>query len=365
MEHPSPPRRHQPRDADRRPRAGGLLPRQGGRGRQPVPRRQRDLPAGRAHRAGSPCSPTLAHLRRAGPGRRRATDGDVHPTVGGVLRGSATTADLPPGHRDRPGCAPFPPSRATAACASRAPASGVPAGVELDLGATAKAVAADRARRAGARRARRRGAGQPRRRHRHRGTGAGTGWQVHVQDRTRTLDPGQPARRRRGRDVQHRLAAVASAAAGRCTTSSTRAPAAGAAGLAQRHRRRRHLRCAPTRPPRRRWSAASGPSTGCAGSGLPARLCAATARWCSPAAGRAGWRHEPHRRPVVPRPRHRRGRAGAVHPDDGARHHHPLRPRGARARRFGVADLHKPPASPAPACSPCTSSRCCSTRTRS
>jgi FAD:protein FMN transferase len=77
------------------------------------------------------------------------TDGDVDPTLGGALVAAGYDADyasLPP---DRPGAAPLPPPRRAAwqdiELDRAAGTLRIPAGTALDLGATAKALAVDRA----------------------------------------------------------------------------------------------------------------------------------------------------------------------------------------------------------------------------
>ena len=190
--------------------------------------RQRDQPAGRALRLGDPVADAdppdrrgagrrRAHRRRRRPdGRRRAAAPRLRPRpAAGHRRRPARCARSSgrcPGYRSlrarrAPGCGCPPGSSWTSAPPPRrSPPTGPPrsctaafgTGVLVSLGgdiATAGAAPA-------------------------------AGWQVHVQDRdedpwTQVALPG----RRRDRDLQHRLAAVARGAAARCTTSSTPAPA--------------------------------------------------------------------------------------------------------------------------------------------
>ena len=129
-------------------------------------------------------SPTLADLMSEALSAAELTDGDVDPTVGGAVRRLGYDRDLRLVTGDsgplRAVVRPVPGHRSLRLVGSRLR---VPAGVELDLGATAKAVAADRCARLV---------------HATLGTGvlvslggdiatAGTapdgGWQIHVQDR--------------------------------------------------------------------------------------------------------------------------------------------------------------------------------------
>ena len=95
-----------------------------------------------------PVSPLLADLLAAALDAARSTDGDVDPTLGGVLASLGYDRDLP--SATGPGTAG--PLRVTVRPRAdwrqvrlHQGRAGVPEGVELDLGATAKAVAADRA----------------------------------------------------------------------------------------------------------------------------------------------------------------------------------------------------------------------------
>ena len=129
-------------------------------------------------------SPTLTHLLEEALAAARMTDGDVDPTVGGAVRRLGYDRDLrlltEDGGPVRAVISPVPGYRSLRLDGSRLHKA---AGVELDLGATAKAVAADRAAALV---------------HGALGTGVlvslggdiatagaapGSGWQVHVQDR--------------------------------------------------------------------------------------------------------------------------------------------------------------------------------------
>ena len=105
----------------------------------------------------------------------------------------------------------------------------IPAGVEIDLGATAKALAADRCARAVHARDRRGRARQPRRRHRARRPGPGGGWPIRVTDDHRSdatrRRPDDRAGGRRPRDLEHDRAPLARRRRRACTTSSIRAAA--------------------------------------------------------------------------------------------------------------------------------------------
>ncbi|QWZ07513.1 FAD:protein FMN transferase [Nocardioides panacis] len=91
-------------------------------------------------------SPTMAHLVAEALAAAELTDGDVDPTVGGALRRLGYDRDLQLVTGDagplRAVIRPVPGYRRLRLEGSRLR---LPAGVELDLGATAKAVAADRA----------------------------------------------------------------------------------------------------------------------------------------------------------------------------------------------------------------------------
>lgn len=91
-------------------------------------------------------SPTLTHLVERALAAAELTDGDVDPTVGGALRRLGYDRDLQLVTDDagpvRAVLKPVPGYRSLHLDGSRLK---MPAGVELDLGATAKAVAADRA----------------------------------------------------------------------------------------------------------------------------------------------------------------------------------------------------------------------------
>ncbi len=129
-------------------------------------------------------SPTLTHLLERALSAAELTDGDVDPTVGGAMRRLGYDRDLRLVTDDtgpvRAVLSPVPGYRSLRLEGSRLR---LPAGVELDLGATAKAVAADRAAELV---------------HGALGTGVlvslggdistagrppGSGWQIHVQDR--------------------------------------------------------------------------------------------------------------------------------------------------------------------------------------
>jgi len=129
-------------------------------------------------------SPTMAHLLEEALVAARLTDGDVDPTVGGAVRRLGYDRDLrlvtDDGGPVRAVITPVPGYRSLRLDGSRLHKG---AGVELDLGATAKAAAADRAAALV---------------HGALGTGVlvslggdiatagaapGSGWQVHVQDR--------------------------------------------------------------------------------------------------------------------------------------------------------------------------------------
>ena len=129
-------------------------------------------------------SPTMTHLLDEALAAARMTDGDVDPTVGGAVRRLGYDRDLrlvtADGGPVRAVISPVPGYRSLRLDGSRLHKA---AGVELDLGATAKAVAADRAAALV---------------HGALGTGVlvslggdiatagaapGSGWQVHVQDR--------------------------------------------------------------------------------------------------------------------------------------------------------------------------------------
>ena len=106
----------------------------------------------------------------------------------------------------------------------------LPRGVALDLGATAKALSADRIATRAAERDRRRRAREPRRRRPRRpGPRPTDGWRIAVGD-DHERRPRRPRARRqhhrgRPRHLQHHPPARGGAAAAPCTTSSTRAPA--------------------------------------------------------------------------------------------------------------------------------------------
>ena len=141
------------------------------------------------------------HQPAAGRGHRvalraaRLTDGDVDPTVGAAMSAAGYDRDFDQIEPNGP------PLRLTV---RRVPgwrevrldgrSLTLPAGVQLDLGATAKAWAADRSAARIASQARLRRAGQPGRRHRGRGPAA----------RRRLADPGagrdRPGRRNRRKD---------------------------------------------------------------------------------------------------------------------------------------------------------------------
>jgi hypothetical protein len=215
------------------------------------------------------------------------------------------------------------------------------AGVELDLGATAKAAAADRAAALV---------------HGALGTGVlvslggdiatagaapGSGWQVHVQDRDE--DPWTQVELPAGSAIatSSTVSRQWRRAAAPCTTSSTPAPAS---------RPARSGAASPWPPSTCLHANAvttaalvrgERPSTGYAASACRPGSCAPTASSCTPTAGRQEKRHEPRERAVVPRPRHRlvalvmftltmvlgiTTRSGA---------------QALGLSRFGVADLHK------------------------
>ena len=196
-------------------------------GLQPLPSRQRaDDP--RPRRDG--CGRAEPAARRAGAAPpcwppARPTAPSTRPSAA-CWPGSATTGTSPR-------CASGDRATRRRAASSRAGASlaldgrrlRMPAGTQLDLGATAKAVAADRCARLVHDAARHRRAGQPRRRHRHRrGATPVGGWQVRVQD----LPDDVPQQ-----ITLHDGAAVATSSSARApgprtgsrgTTSSTRRP---------------------------------------------------------------------------------------------------------------------------------------------
>ena len=306
--------------------------------------RLRDPPARPRSGEVTTVSPTLADLVAEAPRRRRPHRRRRRPH----RRRRAAPARL------RPGPAVWSSRTAAPVRAVVRPAPGyrrvrlvrrrlrLPAGVELDLGATAKAVAADRAAGPRARPARRRGAREPRRRHRHRRTrtarrlaGAGSRTPTTPRGRVRACRraprsrPPAPARDGGG------------AAARRSTTSSTHARAGRPDVLAQRHRGRRLLPARQRGDDRLARARREGPTTGSAASAAMARLVRHDGVLLHHrTAGRTGKRHE-SRRPVVPRSRHRRRGPRRLHRDPRARDHHPLGTRGARRRPLRVAELHR------------------------
>ena len=271
--------------------------------------------------------PRRRALRRRAHGRRRRSDG--RPLARRARLGLATSRSWSRAAARRRACASCPPP-AGSACASTARARTVriPAGVEIDLGATAKALAADRCARARARRDRRGRARQPRRRHRAGRHGAGG----------RLADPRhrRPPQRRVRADGQ----TIALAAGGLATSSTTvRRWRAGGVdvhhivesaqrrprrrGLAHRQRGRRRLASRPTRPAPRRSCAARAPSPGSSARACRPGSCAATARPRTPAAGPSRPRHEPRadlRPGLVPDARERRRLAAAPDRRERARH---------------------------------------------
>ena len=182
-----------------------------------------------------PCavSPLLIEALELALRAAELTDGDVDPTVGRALElagydrdwrllAAPRTPSDDPGHRRSPrgvraGWRSVTFDRATRTVR-------IPAGVAIDLGATAKAWAADRAARAAARRARLRRARRPRRGHRHLGPAPASGWQIRVTDDHRS-DPGRRGRPSRSAPVALPPRAPPSGAGAttvtRCTTSST------------------------------------------------------------------------------------------------------------------------------------------------
>ena len=151
-------------------------------------------------------SPLLAELVATALEAARRTDGDVDPTVG-IGDARARLRPRPRADRRRRGarvrlvrcgwrsgrC------RAGAGSSSTAASLRVPPGVSLDLGATAKAWAADRSAALDRRAARRRRTGQPRRRHRHGRRCAarriGRSWSRTARTSPRRTSPCRPARR--------------------------------------------------------------------------------------------------------------------------------------------------------------------------
>ena len=136
-------RGHRPGRPARGPPPARRRPRRGGRGLQPVPGRLRDPLAAQA--AGSSVSPLLAEAIGVALRAARLTDGDVDPTVGAAMSAAGYDRDF---HQIEPN---GPPLRLTV---RQVPgwrevrldgrSLTLPAGVRLDLGATAKAWAADR-----------------------------------------------------------------------------------------------------------------------------------------------------------------------------------------------------------------------------
>ena len=210
-------------------------------------------------------SPVLADLVRVALDAARETDGAVDPTIGSALVGLGYDRDI---RQVRRTGAPVTVVRRPAGWRAL-PLEGrrltMPAGTQLDLGATAKAVASDRCAQLV---------------HERLGTGvlvslggdiatAGTtpdgGWQVTVQDLPERRAPaGDPRRGRRHRHLEQRQAHLG-AGRRRATTSWT-PPRAGpppARGAASPQSRR--PACAPTWPPRPRWCSGRTASPGCAG----------------------------------------------------------------------------------------------------
>ena len=189
-------------------------------------------------------SPTMAHLVAEALAAAELTDGDVDPTVGGALRRLGYDRDLRLVTGDagplRAVIRPVPGYRSLRLQGSRLR---LPAGVELDLGATAKAVAADRAAALV---------------HGAFGTGVlvslggdiatagpapATGWQVHVQDRDE--DPWTQVELPAGSAIATSSTVSRRWRARRPHDAPHRRPPhrpAGPAVLAQRHRGGRHLR---------------------------------------------------------------------------------------------------------------------------
>ena len=216
-------------------------------------------PAWSSRRAGSARTPSCAawRVRRGRPTRvsdvlselldaalaaARATAGAVDPTLGDALAALGYDRDFPEvteAARRRDGIRvvrrPAPGWQRIELDAAHRVVS-VPADIRLDLGATAKAWAADRCARVVADAAGDRRAGLARRRHRHGRPGPDGGWRVLVRDQPD--DPAAVVSLPSGGRSRPRAPGRGSggARAGSCTTSSTRPPAC------------RSSRCGPVSP---------------------------------------------------------------------------------------------------------------------
>ena len=261
-----------------------------------------------------------------------ASGGLVDPTVGVRRRG----ARLRPEHRaarrpTAPRYASSTTSPGGAGSSCTATSSSCPRDVRLDLGATAKARAADLTRPTRRRDRRGRRAGRARRRHRDRRAragrrlaGAGPG---HPR---RPAVPGVAGRRLGARDVVDGQAHLAPR---RRTAPPHRRPAhrrSGRAGVAQRHRHRTHLRRGQHRLHRGRRPGPGGRGAGWGSAASPPAWSTSGGASSGSATGRR-WRHEHRSGPgaVGTRPGRRRGRARHVHPLARARHRGSLGPAAA------------------------------------
>ena len=294
-------------------------------------------------------SPLLADLVGTALDAAEASGGLVDPTIGGTLLdlGYDRSIELLPGGRRARTVVPHRAGLATRAAARRPPRASA-GDVVLDLGATAKARAADLLAARAADDGGRRRAGRARRRHRHGRTATGrTGGRCSSSDSDEdpacqvTLAAGlrrSPPRRRSG--------VPGAAAASGSTTSSTRAPRrrpspSGAARTV----------AAPTCV-EANTAATAAIVLGTRGHALARRAWAhrAPGRPAAPRRprrrrGRRRWRHDHRRarlRAVGVRPRHRRRRAGAVHRSRSCSASSPAPVvRVPWLGRFGASDLHR------------------------
>jgi thiamine biosynthesis lipoprotein len=108
-----------------------------------------DAEIARVHAAGGaavPVGPLLLHAVEVALDAARRSEGLVDPTIGAALIAAGYDRDFPALPADAPASAPVPAAGWRAVRVDRAAGTvAVPAGVRLDLGATAKALAADRA----------------------------------------------------------------------------------------------------------------------------------------------------------------------------------------------------------------------------
>ena len=270
-----------PRSASRALRGRGAA-RSDRRGVQPLSRRLRTdraecgAPAAHDSRRALLLDAIEVALRAAA-----LTDGEVDPTIGGALIVAgydrdfgAIGAPAPPRHgragRRLVGGRPRPPSRHRPRSRRRV----------LDLGATAKALAADRAAAAASRAAGQRRARESRRRSRHRRPAAAGGWPVRVADDHRAHDRDAVADDPRSPAAAWPPRAPPSGAGpGPATAHHIIDPRTGRRRpcLADGQRRRRDVRRREHRQPPPRSSAAPGAAL--------APACAASRRACTTAGG--------------------------------------------------------------------------------